>query len=386
MILSFAVAGILAAPARGAKIGDVTRLKGRRTNTLVGHGLVVGLKGTGDGDKYAPAIRPLVQVLEQFANPVLFKDDVKNTKNVAVVFVEATLPENGVREGDRVLVHVSSIGACKSLVGGRLLITPLLQGADKTDTTVYAMASGPLVTDSEHPTTAVVKEGATLEVSVLHTYLARGRELLHPSLLIQPTEHYITLVLNDVHAEWSMANTIAQIINQEAAFPVADPREKADDASERPASEAPKELALALDPKNVIVRVPAAEVRNPASFVAWIEGLDLLMPVTEARVLVSRKDGTIVVTGDVEIAPMVITHNGLTITTMVPEPPKASEGNPRVEEQTWVPIDPQRRGGTKLTELVDALNKLKVPAKDRIAIIEKAYRSGKILARWVEVD
>lgn len=379
IILTSAAMALGAGTVEAAKIGDVTRLKGRRSNHLVGHGLVVGLKGTGDGDKYAPAIRPLVQVLEHFANPVIFKEDLKNTKNVAVVMVEATLPENGVREGDRVSVNVSAIGACKSLVGGRLLITPLLQGADKADTTVYAMASGGLISSPERPTTAVVKEGATLEVSVLHTYLAEGRELEHHSPLLLSNESYITLVLNDVHAEWSMANTIAQVINQEAVLP-SDVKADGADAPAR------KELAFALDPKNVVVRVPPEEVRNPASFVAWIEGLDLLMPVTEARVLVSRRKGTIVVTGDVEIAPVVISHNGLVISTWVPEPPKAPVAAPELKEQSWVPIDPQKRGGTKLTELVDALSKLKVPAKDRIDIIEKLYRSGKILARWVEVD
>jgi len=376
VILIGLATGVVAGSCPAAKIGDLARLKGRRTNKLVGHGLVVGLKGTGDGDKYAPAIRPLVQVLEQFANPVVFKDDLKNTKNVAVVMVEATLPENGVREGDRVDVHVSAIGACKSLVGGRLLIAPLLQGADKNDTTVYAMASGPVETIAEHPTTAVIKEGATLEVSVLHTYLARGAELEHASPLIRPDEHYLTLVLNDVHAEWSMANAVAQIINQET------------DQSGTPKDRTTwhQETAFALDPKNVVVRVPPEEVRNPASFIAWIERLDLLMPATEARVLVSRKDGAIVVTGDVEIAPVVISHNGLVISTWVPEPPKPTTTSPTMQEQTWVPIDPQRRGGTRLTELVEALNKLKVPSKDRIAILEKLYRSGKIMARWVETD
>jgi flagellar P-ring protein precursor FlgI len=375
IILAAMAATTVVPPTLGAKIGDVAKLKGRRTNKLVGHGLVVGLKGTGDGDKYAPAIRPLVQVLEQFANPVTFKDDLKNTKNVAVVMVEVTLPENGVREGDRVDAHLSAIGACKSLVGGRLLITPLLQGADKNDTTLYAMASGALETSAEYPTTAVVKEGATLEVSVLHNYLARGSELEHHSPLIRSGDYYITLVLNDVHAEWSMANTIAQIVNQETEFPPSDK----DMVPEQ------KELAFALDPKNVVVRVPPEEVRNPASFIAWVERLDLLMPATEARVLISRREGTIVVTGDVEIAPVVISHNGLVISTSTPEPPKPTT-SPAVQEQNWVAIDPQRRGGTKLTELVDALNKLKVPAKDRIAIIEKLYRSGKIMARWVETE
>ncbi len=364
--------------ASASKIGDVTKLKGRRSNRLLGHGLVVGLKGTGDGDKYAPAIRPLVQVLEQFANPVLYQEDLKNTKNVAIVMVQAELPENGVREGDRVDVHLSAIGGCKSLAGGRLLITPLLQATDKNDTTVYAMASGPLITSTEHPTTAKIRGGATLEVSILHNYMALGRELDHHSPLIQPDATYVTLVLDDVHAEWSMANTIAQIINQESAFPQGEAANWED--------KKPKEIAFALDPKNVVVEVPAHEVRNPSNFLSWIEGLDLLMPVTEAKILVSRKEGTIVVTGDVEIGPVVISHNGLVINTWVPEPPKDAQPAPQLQEQSWVPLDPSRRGGTKLTELVEALNKLKVPAKDRIGIIEKLYRSGKVMARWVEVD
>jgi flagellar P-ring protein FlgI len=381
IILTLAAVAAIAQPVWPAKIGDVTRLKGQRTNKLLGHGLVIGLRGTGDGAKYAPAMRPLVQVLEQFANPVMYQADLKNTKNVAIVMVEVTLPENGVREGDRASVQVSAIGACKSLVGGRLLATPLLQAGDKNDTTIYGLASGPLLTDPELPTTARVKEGATLEVSILHNYLAQGRELDHHSPLIEPNASYITLVLSDVHAEWSMANTIAQIINQEAAYPIeADPKTGPAGVPRQP------ELAFALDPKNVVVRVPDVEVRNPSTFIAWIEGLDLLMPVTEARVVVSRKTGTIVVTGDVEIAPVVITHGSLVINTYVPEPPKELQNTPRLEEQNWVSVDPQRRGGTRLSELVEALNKLKVPAKDRIAIIEKLYRSGKLMARWIEAE
>lgn len=369
---------LCAAVCQAAKIGDVTRLKGRRNNVLVGHGLVVGLKGTGDGDKYAPAMRPLVQTLEHFANPVMFSDDLKNTKNVAIVMLEAMLPENGVREGDRVDVVVSAVGACKSLVGGRLLPTPMLQGADKSDPTIYAIAAGALQTQTEHTTTAVVKEGAMLEVSVLHNYMCLGRDLEHHSPLIQPDAHYITLVLNDVHAEWSMSNTIAQIINQEQVVPSPNPREAR--------KKGLPELALALDPKNVLVRIPKEEIENPANFISAVENLDLLRPVTEAKIIVSRKDNTIVVTGDVEIAPAVISSNGLMIDTWVPEPPKPANEAPRLEQQSWVPVDPQERGGTRLSELVEALNRLKIPAKDRIAVLENLYRAGKIMARWVEVD
>ena len=49
---------------RGAvKIADITRIGGERTNILTGLGLVYGLKGTGDGGGFAPAIAPLRSML-----------------------------------------------------------------------------------------------------------------------------------------------------------------------------------------------------------------------------------------------------------------------------------------------------------------------------------
>src|SRR5437016_1686162 len=75
------------------KVGDVTHLKGARNNRLVGFGLVTGLNGKGDGGKYAPAIRPLAQVLANFSNPTAL-EDLKDTRNVALVNLDVILPEH----------------------------------------------------------------------------------------------------------------------------------------------------------------------------------------------------------------------------------------------------------------------------------------------------
>ena len=97
-------------PARAAdviaRVGDVTRLKGQRINRLVGMGLVVGLNGTGDGDTYASAMRPLAEVLGKFSNPIQDATELKDTKNVAIVFLSAATPETGGREGERIDVQV----------------------------------------------------------------------------------------------------------------------------------------------------------------------------------------------------------------------------------------------------------------------------------------
>ncbi|HOW19036.1 MAG TPA: flagellar basal body P-ring protein FlgI, partial [Phycisphaerae bacterium] len=133
---------------------------------------------------------------------------------------------------------------------------------------------------------------------------------------------------------------------------------------------------------NVLVRVPETARRNPAPFLARIETLDLLMPPSEARVIVNREAGSVIISGDVQISPVVITYKGMTITTTVPEP-KPTADNPQVTEKQFAPLDPARRGGTKLQDLVDALNSLKLPAADRVHIIEELSRMGKLHAKLI---
>src|SRR4051812_35986917 len=94
-----ALVGLIAANASATRIADVTRIGGQRTNVLTGMGLVVGLKGTGDGGKYETAIRPLATMLAKMGNPAL-PSELKDTKNVAIVAITAKLPENGVRDGE----------------------------------------------------------------------------------------------------------------------------------------------------------------------------------------------------------------------------------------------------------------------------------------------
>src|ERR1700710_2249700 len=111
--------------ALAVKVADITRIGGSRTNVLTGMGLVVGLKGTGDGGSYMPAIRPLAALLSQFADPTTIAE-LSNASNVAIVQITATMSANGVRNGDHLDVYVLSTGAAASLKGGRLFVTPML--------------------------------------------------------------------------------------------------------------------------------------------------------------------------------------------------------------------------------------------------------------------
>ena len=380
--MMLAIAGmalLLAAPASVAvKVGDITHLQGTRSNKITGFGLVVGLKGTGDGGKFAPTVRPLAALYKRFANPVSALDELKDVKNVAIVYLEATLPQNGVREGERIDVQISSVGAAKSLLGGRLLLTPLVSPNPDDNRGVMAMASGPVEIDNAAvPTVGRIVQGATLEQNWVHNYIVPGRELevlkcrgiARPADWVQLNAPYATFVIDDAHAEWSIAYTIAQSINEEASI--------ADENAQATTS-----IAMAVDPRTVLVRIPDAEQANPAPFLARLERLQLFMPMTEARVSINRSTGTIVITGDVEIAPTVIAYRGLTITTLQPEPTYTAE-NPRIVQKQFVPLDPQKKGGAKLKDLVDTLDQLRVTVEDQINIIEQLHKTGELHATLI---
>src|SRR5215212_9508054 len=121
---------LLAPPAMAVKIADITRLSGQRSNVLTGLGLVYGLKGTGDGGDFMPAIKPLATMLSKYANAATVRE-LANAQNVALVSITASVPPDGFRIGEKVDCYVTSIGQATSLKGGRLFVTPMV-GPDPT--------------------------------------------------------------------------------------------------------------------------------------------------------------------------------------------------------------------------------------------------------------
>ena len=339
----------LAAPraAMAVKVADITRLSGQRPNVLTGLGLVVGLKGTGDGGDYLPAIKPLAGMLSRFADPTTVKD-LANVDNVALVLLSARVPSNGVRDGDSLDVYVMSQGAAKSLKGGRLFVTPMT--GPIPDSGIFAMAEGAVqIEDPSTPTVGVVKAGAVMEADM-------------PAQVIDPNGRF-TLILQDPAADWTTASTIAKTIND---------AEAADGEI----------LAIALDPKNIVVTIPASERARPDSFISRVRQLPVPLLPTEARVQINERTGTLIVTGDVEISPVVISHKGLTITTVEPTPVPTAR-NPVLKTKDVIPLDTTARGGAKLQDLVNALEQLKVPAEDRIVIVKELYKTGMLHAKLI---
>src|ERR1700742_5058529 len=158
-----------------ARVKDVATVEGIRDNQLVGYGIVVGLRGTGDSQQTVFPLQTLISTLERMGvnlqqSPQL---STMRTQNMASVFISATLPAFA-RPGNKLDITVSSAGDARSLEGGLLLLTPLYG----PDGQIYAQAQGPLVLGGysitsngnskslNHPTTGRVPSGGIVERAV----------------------------------------------------------------------------------------------------------------------------------------------------------------------------------------------------------------------------
>ena len=129
---------VLSTAEASSRIKDIVTIEGIRDNLLVGYGLVVGLNGTGDSlaDGHFTK-QSLLAMLDRLG--VKPTETGLDSENVAAVLVTAVLPPFS-RQGSRIDVTVSALGDAESLLGGTLLVTPLL-GADGE---VYSVAQGQL--------------------------------------------------------------------------------------------------------------------------------------------------------------------------------------------------------------------------------------------------
>ncbi len=356
------------APAAGqalvARVGDVTRLQGQGHNVLLGYGLVAGLDKSGDGDKFLPTMQALANMMGRFGASLQSLDDIGSAKNVAIVMVDVVIPEHGAREGDLLDVAVTAVAA-KSLEGGRLLSTPLVYH-DRNLEGLFGFAQGPVVLEGSGRTAGLIRNGARMEQDVFINVVTTGGELRasgFTSPWIEPQQTYVTLVLDDAHAGWSMAAAVAHAVDKELSISADVDR-----------------VALAMDGKNIVVLLPEHQRGDPASWIRDIEQTPLLMESNEARITINRNTGTIVITGDTRLSPVVISQRGLTVTVINPledgTVPKAP-----FEQQDFVALDSQQQRQPNVRDLLEALNRLKVSFKDRMAILEEIHRAGKLHAK-----
>jgi len=341
------LAGVLGVTAGAAEIRDVAGVVGVRPNQLVGYGLVVGLRGT--GDRGSAAVKAARRFLGNIGMTLTSGE--LRSKNIALVTVTAELPAF-MKEGSRIDITVSAIGDAESLQGGRLIATPL-HGPDPE--MVYARAQGSVSFGGAekplHPTSGRIPRGAIVELEV-ETSFTKGDSF--ELFVKQPG--------------FALAQNIADAINNYMW---------------RGGQKGGGDIAVAASPGLVRVAIPKWEQANPVAFMKQL----LLYPVDvdlPARVVLNERTGTVAVNQSVRVGPAAVSHGDLYVeipATAGPAGPAGPAGRlpGRAERGRVMPVEQ----GVTLQEVVAQLNRMKVTPRDLIAVLDKLVSAGAINAELI---
>jgi flagellar P-ring protein precursor FlgI len=338
-----------------ALIRDVASVEGVRDNALLGYGMVVGLKGTGDRQQTIFSTQTLANILQHMG--VQIPASTIKVNNVAAVFVTATLPPFAT-PGTRVDVTIASVGDARSLEGGILLLTPLYGADGKT----YAAAQGALVLGGytaggggntkqvNHPTTGRIPGGGIVE---------------RDSSLDLHTLPRLSLMLNDPN--FTTAQEMAVVINTDFGKPV----------------------ASVVDSRRVDLANSAAEPDGIPALLARVENLTIEVH-RRAKVVVNERTGTVVMGKDVRLGAVSILHGNFSIEVAtqfaVSQPNPLSKGKTEVvpEQTLQTQEKPASRvelaEGASVEQLVGGLQKIGATARDVIAILQAIKAAGALQA------
>jgi len=344
------------APNRQVKVRDLATISGVRDNQVVGYGVVVGLKRTGDSQQTLFTTQTLANVLQRLGvqiNPITVQ-----VRNVAAVMVTGSLPSFA-RPGTTFDVTVSSVGDAKSLEGGVLLLTAM-HGPDGA---IYAEAQGPLtlggytvggagnakqvnhVTVGRVPSGAIVERDASVDLSHLKT---------------------VSFVLRE--PDFTAARDVTAAINQDFG----------------------KNVASFIDGRRVDVDVTTSGIASVPMLISRVEDLSVMVH-PPAKVVMNERTGTIVMGGDVKLSPVSVLHGDLTVqvTTVyqVSQPaPFSKTGKTVVVPQTDLDAKegPARsialNEGASVEELIDGLHAMGATAHDIVAILQAIKAAGGLQA------
>lgn len=347
--------------AGSARLKDLVTLQGAVPTQLTGYGLVVGLDRTGDrarGTRSAPyTVQSVANMLRRFG--IAVDPTLLSSRNAAAVMVTTTMdPFTGV--GAVVDVTVSALGDAKSISGGVLLQTPLLNPATGE---VHAMAQGPVSTG------AILASGLGSSVQVNHTNTGRvpgGGVVTRPVAGAMASADTLGLVLR--RPDFTNAQRITEAINQ--AFPGS---------------------ASVQHPGLIQLSLSQSAGGAPA-FMAALEELTVAVDIP-ARVVINERTGTIVAGGNVHVNEVMITYGSMVISTQedafVSQPAPFSGGTTVSGRVGTASIDEASTRSvvlppnTDVNQLAAALNELGLTARDVIAIFQAIDRAGALQGELV---
>lgn len=351
-IFCFLVNGVSAA-SPAVRIKDIAHVLEARENQLMGFGLVVGLRNSGDRNQTGFTQQALTNLLSRMGvvpQTVDFK-----SRNVAAVIVTAKLPPF-VKSGQKLDVTVSSMGDATSLQGGTLLLTPLHGVDDK----VYAVAQGSLLVGlaAGTPSVPYIKQKQTTVGRI------PGGALVEKEVPVSiGKEGVLTIVLDN--PDFTTANRMVASIQR---------------------------LGLDAKAKDAgTITIPVLSDADIVSLVSRVEKL-AVVPDVVAKIVVNERTGTIVIGESVKIAPVAVSYSGIDVVignvalftegSAADSMQEASRYRARSTAQlkrtegrlTLVPA------GATLSSLVRALNTIGASTQDLIAILQAMKKSGAIKA------
>ena len=337
------------------RVRDLSTTPHNAATSLIGYGLMVGLAGTGDGNKATFTPQSFASMLRNFGIAVDPKE--LKLRNVAAVMV-TTEVKPGTKAAARLDVIVSSLGDATSLQGGTLLRTVLQDPFGRP----MGEAQGPVSIGGFN------FESAGSRISRNHAVVGRVPEGL---ILLEDAPPYTvlldSLVLNLKSPDISTAVKIVRAI--EEAFPEASAR--------------------AMDAATIVADFPWG-VDTPSEKLAFTAAIGHLTitPEAIARIVINERTGTIVVGTGVVLLPAAIAHGNLTVEiserTMVSQPEPFSQGTTVAVPQSRISVESAGtglqviEGAPSVGDVARVLNSLGVSPRDMIAIFQALKEAGSL--------
>lgn len=321
------------------RVKELVNLENARSNQIMGYGLVVGLKNTGD----SPQIILTQKSMRNLLSKMGLSPDEKDVqgRNMASVMVTAELPPFA-KQGQKLDVNVSAMGDAVSLRGGTLLMTPLLGADGKTYLTAQgnivvggiSAESGEVRYQKNESNRGVISNGGMVEKEV-------------PIKL--SNDQYLNLNLKN--PDFITAARIGYAIE-----------------------EAGLAYCEKTDPSFVKIRLTPEHKRDMVDFIAKIMEVNVEPDIT-AKIVISERTGAIVIGEKVKIAPVAINYGDISIKI---DRDIYDVVNINVAEaKTDFKIV---QNGDTLSDLVKSLNALGAKPSTMISILQAIKASGAITA------
>lgn len=321
------------------RVKDLAKIQGVQEIQVVGYGLVVGLRGTGDKQRTVFTVQSITKMLQQMG--VAVDANKSRVKNVAAVMVTGKLRPFS-KKGSKFDIQVSSLGDATSLEGGTLIMTPL-RGADNM---IYAVAQGPLSIGGlntgagrndrrNYELVALIPNGAVLEQEVIFD-LTEGIG----------ADNYLNLILNE--PDFTTIIRLNQAIDEKFG----------------------QTISQAQDAGLLKIKVPM-EYNNTQGIVKMISLIENLtiIPDDVARVIINERTGTVIAGMNVGISKVSISHHNINLQIGTPEGGVPAQARAIVLDEK-----------VNVEELAKALNAIGISARDMVSIFQALKKAGALKA------